>query len=636
MKIFVLFILLGYFSLNVFAQESFENDTIRVLDVFTVTATKKEQLLSNTPEVMRIITATEIRALNASSDADVLNYFSGVNMEGGTGAGLPKRSIVNMNGLPANYNLVLVDGVRLLSDHIHTGQNTELIPVENIERIEIIRGASSAQYGSDALGGIVNIITKKCGDKPSYGMFGAYGSFNTINGGISVMSPVNENLKTTTYVNWEQSEGVDILAPVSRVGQMGYNRLAFMNRLENKFSDKVSGYFLTHYTGNRAKHSGTRKSSALFIPTAGVSAQLNEKLSIDVRTSFSLWEGEQNFESNKLFMPEFFINYAGLKNNTLQAGADFKYNEFSRAKVKAGTQKTMGVFVQDVYEISQKFHLMGAVRYDNVSGIADVVSPKLALLFKPTSYIFVRASVAKGFHAPTVQEMYEEGFGHSGRALRFGNPDLKPEYSTTYALSADYYFPKGLSLTATGYYSTIENMIVPVYQGVWEKDPTKDVWMRTNILKAEVYGFDLIGRWIVSDELLFEGGYSHAGNKNADTHRQLPYTPGKAANGKIIYSYQFNDNYEMGFFTGARVARGRSAWNWKPAQGSSADNPDGLIYALDDYEKWDAGISLTIHKNFTLYFNAYNLLEKEIQTLDDAYTVYVGKRTYIGGFKMRF
>jgi len=283
-----------------------------------------------------------------------------------------------------------------------------------------------------------------------------------------------------------------------------------------------------------------------------------------------------------------------------------------------------------------KLHLMGALRYDNVSGHAQVLSPKLSVLYKPLSFVFVRASAARGFHAPSVQEMYEEGFGHSGRALRFGNPDLKPEYSTTYALSTDYYFVKGLSLTATGYYSTIDNMIVPVYQGAWEKDPSKDIWMRTNILKAEVYGFDIIGRWVIKDNLIFESGYSHAGNKNMDTHRQLPYTPGKAANGKIIYSKQFNDNIEFSCFTGARVARGRSAWNWKPAQGSPVDSPDGFILALDDYERWDAGISFKLYKNYTLYFNAYNLLEKEIQTLDDAYTVYEGKRTYMGGFKMYF
>jgi outer membrane receptor for ferrienterochelin and colicin len=160
--------------------------------------------------------------------------------------------------------------------------------------------------------------------------------------------------------------------------------------------------------------------------------------------------------------------------------------------------------------------------------------------------------------------------------------------------------------------------------------------MRTNIMKAQVYGFDFIGRWVLTDKLIFEGGYSHAGNQNADTHRQLPYTPGKAANGKVIYNIQLSKNLGMSLFTGARLTRGRSAWNWKPAQGSSADSPDGLIIALQDYEKWDAGISFTLYNNFRLYFNAYNILGKEIQSLDDAYTVYEGKRSYMGGVKMNF
>ena len=66
-----------------------------------------------------------------------------------------------------NYTLVMINGVPLLTDHMHTGQNIEMIPPESIERIEIMRGAASAQYGADAIGGIVNIITHKKTDKAS-------------------------------------------------------------------------------------------------------------------------------------------------------------------------------------------------------------------------------------------------------------------------------------------------------------------------------------------------------------------------------------------------------------------------------------------------------------------------------------
>jgi len=86
-----------------------------------VTATRRDTLLSEAPSVIQLVTRQEIEELNPSSTGKLLEYVTGVTVESGTGSALPKRSVVGLNGLPANYTLVLVDGVRLLSEHIHTG-----------------------------------------------------------------------------------------------------------------------------------------------------------------------------------------------------------------------------------------------------------------------------------------------------------------------------------------------------------------------------------------------------------------------------------------------------------------------------------------------------------------------------------
>jgi outer membrane receptor for ferrienterochelin and colicins len=132
-----------------------------------------------------MIGSDEIRALNANSKTEILNGINGLSIESGTGNCMPKRGIVSMNGFPANYSQVMIDGVRLLTDHIHSGQNIEVLPPGNIERIEIIKGAASAQYGSDAMGGILNIITKKCNDQPELTLSSMLGSYGTFTAGWS-------------------------------------------------------------------------------------------------------------------------------------------------------------------------------------------------------------------------------------------------------------------------------------------------------------------------------------------------------------------------------------------------------------------------------------------------------------------
>jgi outer membrane receptor for ferrienterochelin and colicin len=102
------------------------------IDRVVITSTRNDQLLENTPEIVHVITSKDIQKLNVNSTGEIFEYLTGVNVETGTGSGFPERSIVSLDGFPANYCLVLVDGNRLLTEHIHTGQNIDMIAPENI------------------------------------------------------------------------------------------------------------------------------------------------------------------------------------------------------------------------------------------------------------------------------------------------------------------------------------------------------------------------------------------------------------------------------------------------------------------------------------------------------------------------
>lgn len=614
------------------AETPMQEDAVE-MDEITVTGTRREMLLSDVADVLQVINRSEIEELNPSSTGELLQYVTGTSVETGTGSGLPKRNIVGLNGLPANYTLVLVDGVRLLSEHIHTGRNLELVPPEMIERIEIIRGATSAQYGADAIGGVINIITRKCGDAAEASIHGAAGMYDTYEGGAGWMSPVMEDVRLSMFVGREQSHGAPIKEPAHRVGNMGYEQFNLLARIDVDVAEATTAFGWLNWVDNRMDWQGDESDSELVTGVLGLSHPFRPSFHLSTQVSYSVWEAARSSEKNELAQPEAYVTWKIGDTHTLVGGFDYKDHQFTRTAVVSSDQDTFGAFVQHEWRVSDRLTLMTALRYDDVEGLDAVCSPKASVLYSPAWPVKFRASVSRGFHAPTPQELYEEGYGHGGRALRFGNPDLDPEYSTTCALGVELFPGRPLELMLYGHYSDIDDMIVPAYEGPWEEDPTRDVWRRANIERAHVYGGEIKARYILSGNLRFEGGYSYTGNEEADSGRRLPYSPGSTLFCKAVGNRSINPDWTCSGFVGLQAAFDRSAWSWKPAQGAPEDDPSGLTTDLEDYQNLDAGISIAYRETCRIYLNVYNILGEDIENLDDLFTILDGEPVVKGGFR---
>ncbi|MFC1671997.1 TonB-dependent receptor plug domain-containing protein, partial [Planctomycetota bacterium] len=264
-------------------------DTVKLEDM-VVTPSRREMLLSETPDFIVVISKEDIDELNPTSTGDIIEYATGVSVETGTGSGLPDRSIVSLNGLPANYTLVLVDGVRLITDHIHTGQNVDFIPPQSIERIEVMRGSASAQYGSDAIGGVVNIVTRKCGDTFS----GSIGSTRTTvteytgyEGSLSLFTPAGERVRFSTFLNWEESDGAPIKKPNHRVGHMGYDRMNISTRMDAQLTESSSMYAYFNWVHNTIDWRGTWEESHLATPAVGLTCTVSPAVDVIANMVYS-------------------------------------------------------------------------------------------------------------------------------------------------------------------------------------------------------------------------------------------------------------------------------------------------------------------------------------------------------------
>ncbi len=637
MKYISLLALLAIFASG-FSQER-DSLFYYTLEGVTITSTRNKKLLEKTPEIMQVITSREIGTMNAGSTGEILEYLTGVNVESGTGSGFPQRSVISLDGFPAKYSLVMVDGIRLLTEHIHSGQNIDMIPPENIERIEIIKGTASSQYGSDAMGGIINIITKKPSDRTESSLNLTGASYETYNTTLSVRTPVNEKLSVSISENYRQSAGVPLIDPSHRIGNMGYTKFTSMNTIDWQFSDRSSLRANMFYVQNSMEFRNDDVYGKMFMPSLDFRHAFNEKLDVVTRLKYTHWEAEQSNEKNRLLNPEVFFGWDVASDHKLTMGGEYRHMNFTRSAVSEHDQHAFGLFLQDEIELD-RLSLLAALRYDRVEQIDPVISPKVSVMYRVFDRMRIRASLGRGFHAPTVQELYEKGYGHGGRAYRFGNPDLQPEYSMTTTASIEYAPVRNLQLFAYGYYNTIRNMITPVYKGVWEENPDTstviDKWVRTNIHEAEIYGFEVAFRYRMGSHLVIESGYNHIENKNKSTGGQLPYYPGWSFYSKLTGHYNLWPEHRSSFFVSFKATMDRSVWNWKPADPADYDNQEGLTTALKDYQLLNAGVNLGISRHLDLNLGVDNILGQDIERLDDLLTIIDGEPVCRIGCLIRF
>jgi outer membrane receptor for ferrienterochelin and colicins len=633
-KWFVFICFLGLSFLGSFNCLHAQEDAI-MLDEVEISSARVDRLLKNSPELVRVVSAAEIEKLNITTVSDALEYVAGVNIETGTGSGFSNRGIASLNGMPAQYTLVLLNGNRILSDHIHSGQNLNFIQVEEIERIEVIKTASSAQYGSDALAGVVNIITKSAKHDNVGHFFGEYGSYNTYKTGASIKTSLNEKLGLYSFVSYNSSDGIPLLAPAHRVDDMAYNSLNLTQRLSSHFDNGLSIDAWMKFIDNTMNFLGEENKSQIFMPNFDLKYHFESGAFIASKLAYSHWKSEVNNENNELFRPEIYYAHPLSDNNHLLVGADFSLHEFTRNKVANRVQRMLGVFVQDEHVFQDKFRILASARLDMVQDLSPVVTPKLALMYDVTDDLKLRLSASRGYHAPSVQELYEEGYGHRGTAYRFGNPDLKPEFNTSIGLGADYHLNQKLFFNVSGFYSDVTNMIVPVYEGAWEEDTTKDVWRRQNILHAQIISGELSVNWIVSKNYQLFLSYNYSDNiANSELAQQLPYNPGQSLHAKFNLNQEIGNHIKISEYVSLRSVYGRSAWNWKPEDGTDTDNPYGLTTELTDYQKLDAGINIEFKDAYKLHFSVNNILGQDIENLDDAFTIIDGEPVYKVGFSL--
>ena len=474
-----------------------------------ITATGTEHLLRDVPVQTEVISRKMLESYGGKSIEDILSGLTAsfAFNEGDMG------SQMQLNGLGNNYILVLVDGKRLHGD-VGGENDLSLIDPQNIERIEIVKGSSSALYGSDAIAGVVNIITKKHDEGIFLENATRYGSHNDLRQHNSIGLAIDK-WRSLTNFQLQHSDGwqntpveytPSSAAPITDSRSMTVNKhtnwqlseqLTFMptDKLEFYANGSIYRKEINRPKGKYPKYDVKTFDLRYFNASAAVGGKWKlgggDVLTLDVDwnkhayyhdfTSTTLAEGFDSdgnlildfpyFKGQSLLQSDqqrvmahmkgvFYLPY----DQRLSAGMEYRYDYLkapTSIEGRTADDNTESIYVQDEWNALEWLQMTGGLRLIRNEGFGWRLTPKLSTMLSLGDFR-LRASWSQGFKTPTLKEQnYRYIREMSSVIMYLGNKNLDAQKSNFFSLGGEYSIG-GLNMSVTGYYNKLDDMITLV------------------------------------------------------------------------------------------------------------------------------------------------------------------------------
>lgn len=457
------------------------------LNQVVVTGTRTPKTLLKTPVMTRVITHAEIEKADATTLQDILKQnIPGVEFS----YSMNQQRHMNFSGFGGQSMLVLVDGERLAGETMDD-VDFDRLTLSNVDHIEIVKGPVSALYGSNANGGVINIITKN-NDKPfKLNANARVGKHHSQRYGLSWMQGCGKwanslDMSRNSSSNYDVSSASD---PATRVfstiyGDNTYNfKEQFAFRPTNDINIKAhAGYFFRQT--KRSVDTPERYRDY----NGGVKADWRITADDHIYGSYafdqydksnyqSLSKLDIRYYSNVQNAFRMLYNHSFGKGNILTVGSDYMHDFLRNNRLTDGThhQDCLDAFAQYDGEINDIWEVVAALRYDYFSDGSSLqrLTPKLSIRHTPLKNLNVRFGYGMGFRAPSLKEKYYQ-YDAAGIWIIQGNPELKPEYSDNFNLSLEYHW-RNYEFLLDGYHNHVKDKIasgVPYYADKADRTPT--------------------------------------------------------------------------------------------------------------------------------------------------------------------
>jgi outer membrane receptor for ferrienterochelin and colicins len=533
-------------------QESpFRDDTEFLFEEIpsVYSASKYEQKVTKAPASISIITGDEIKKYGYRNFGAILASLKGFYNTSDRNYGyVGARGF----GLPADYNsrlLLLIDGHRYndnIFDSFYTDEGFP-VDVDVIERVEVVRGPSSSLYGTSAVFGVINVITKRGRDQKGVNIKGSYGSNDTYKTSLSYGDRFNNGLEAFVTGSFYDSAGYDRL--YYKEFDIPANNNGFADKSDEEFARKLMAKISYGDLSLQGLYVNRRKD----IPTASFETLFNTKIQNTTdQATFLEFKYDHTFDNQLNFQSRLSYNnyrYQGnLPYNLSFINKDLSYGQWWRAEIEANKvlfadhRVTLGgqfqdnfhqfqtnydvatyadshestyqwaLFIQDDYSITDSLTLNAGLRYDYFSIFGSTVNPRLGLIYNPVQNSTIKLLYGTAFRAPNQFELNYTGFN------TLANPDLSPEKLETFELILEHYFTQQLRAELNLFHTDITNIISLTKL-------TNRTIQNRNIGNVDSYGLE------IQLEQLFDSGfqgrisYSWQDTKDDTSHQRLTNSP---------------------------------------------------------------------------------------------------------------
>ncbi|CAG9177550.1 TonB-dependent receptor domain-containing protein [Cupriavidus respiraculi] len=454
-----------------------------------VSASRTEQSITEALPHTTVVTQQDIVDSQAPDLRSLLRTQAGV--EFAANGGMGANTSLFMRGANSNQTLILIDGVRIASASSGTAQLANILPDE-IDRIEVVRGNVSALYGSDAIGGVVQIFTKSgAGKPPAANAQIEYGSDNTRQGTVGYGGQVGDTSFNVTGSVFK-TDGFSAVntrqQPRANPNDNPYENKSVSGQLKHRFAPGWDAGVTAYYSKSELSYDSTagRPTDEWWMDSElyTLSAFLNGKLTDDWSTHFKIAQSEDSSENTRngnfdsLFKTRtrqytWQNEYALTPAQQLLFGAEYVQQEFASSSYQAPNRNVVSVF--GGYDARfGKHQLQLNLRNDHYSDFGDKGSYFAAYGYHVTSALKLIANASNAFRAPTFNELYFPGYGQ---------PGLQPERAKSFEFGAQYDTEGAGLLRVTAFRTRYTNLINSVQQA-------SGLYLAENVDRAKVEGIE--------------------------------------------------------------------------------------------------------------------------------------------------
>nr|WP_239559241.1 TonB-dependent receptor [Sporohalobacter salinus] len=566
-----------------------EDEETYTLDELVVIASKHPEKLSEAPVSVEVIDEKDISKKNAQNVADLLRDVSSVNISDHGGPAGQKT--ISIRGSDSSQVLVLIDG-----QPINSRQNGQVdlgqLPIDQIKKIEVLKGPASSLYGANALGGVVDITTKSGSEQPITNVETNFGSFKTREMNLTHMGSV---------------------------GDLRYNISAFKKKTdghrENSWVDQDKVFIKFNYRLDdysdlslSLKYNDSEKGSPGPSNSPSLNAEQNDEdmnvnlqwkrqtenrdqnLNVYYNQHENIYENPDLFEySNHETEKSGFIfgqtNY--YQNNILTYGVDINKNEIDSNENGEHDFLNKSIFIQDEWEFISPLKFNFGGRYDDHEKFGTEFSPRLGAVYTISSNLNFHTSIGEAYRAPTFNELYWPYMDYGSYGIYEGNPDLDPETATAYETGLRY-SDEDLKGEINLFKKDVDDLI--------KFDQGSDGVNRPyNVNSAEITGVELILSKKLTSNYSTDFNYTYLDARNEETDERLDDKPYHTANLGLNY---YQNDIEINL-------------DGKLVSGRYKNGNDFPSYFVTDLK-----LSKELEKNTKVALEMNNLFDRDYQVLD--------------------